>query len=119
MTINWRKTAGGVEIAEHEGMTCIVWGHGGVVVARNGDNSAQVLNCVRDWGRCDGSSTENTEEANEWLADARRCRLLRATDDLGEPVRDSGGVSALDESQHLLRHLLQRFHASSAAKECD
>lgn len=45
MTINWRKTAGGVEIAEHEDMTCIVWGHGGVVVARNGDNSAQERYC--------------------------------------------------------------------------
>lgn len=27
MTINWRKTAGGVEIAEHEGMTAIAYTH--------------------------------------------------------------------------------------------
>lgn len=36
MTINWRKTAGGVEIAEHEDMTAIVYLSGYVEVLRAG-----------------------------------------------------------------------------------
>lgn len=35
MTIEWRKTAGGVEIAEHDSLTCVVY-CGRVEVYRNG-----------------------------------------------------------------------------------